>query len=363
MSRVLFVAGGGTGGHLMPALALAAAVRQLDPSVEPVLIGARRGVERDILPTKEFRHFLLPSEPLYRRQWWRNARWPVTAIQVWRQLGALFERERPVAVLGTGGYASAPVVWYAGRCGVPTALQEQNAIPGMTTRWFSRQARHIYLGLPEARAYLRLGPETMVFDTGNPVSPPDFTIRDAARVRFGIDGATPTVLVTGGSQGALAINRTVAEWLDGGGGQGMNLLWVTGKGTYRQFAARHHPPRVQVFDFLDPLAEAYSVANVVVSRAGAVTVAELCAWGLPSILVPLPSAAGDHQTRNAEAMARAGAAWFLPQRGLTADRFGSRLMSLVNDAEVRIEMSVAANQRGRPQASSDIARHVLALLG
>lgn len=347
----------------MPALALATAIRRLDPSVEPVLIGARRGVERDILPTKEFRHVLLPSQPLYRRQWWRNAAWPVTAIRVWRQLGALFERERPLAVLGTGGYASAPVVWYAGRRGVPTALQEQNALPGIATRWFSRHARHIYLGLPEARAHLRLGPDTVVFDTGNPVSPPDFGIREAARARFGIDSATPTVLVTGGSQGSLAINRTVAGWLDGGGGRHMNLLWVTGKRTYREFAARHDPPRVQVFDFLDPLAEAYSVAHVVVSRAGAVTLAELCAWGLPSILVPLPTSAADHQTRNAEAMARAGAAWFLPQRELTADRFGRRLTSLVNDAEARIEMSVAANQRGRPHAGSDIAGHVLELLG
>ncbi len=361
MSRVLFVAGGGTGGHLMPALALATAVQQLDPDVEPVLIGARRGVERDILPTKGFRYVLLPSRPLYRRQWWRNARWPATALQLRRQLGELFEGERPVGVLGTGGYASAPVVWYAQREGVPTALQEQNAFPGITSRWFSRKARHVYLGLPEARPYLRLGPETMVFDTGNPVTPPDFSIRDGARERFGIDADTPTVLVTGGSQGALAINRTVAEWLDGGGGQGMNLLWVTGKGTYREFAARHDPPRVQVFDFLDPLAQAYSVAHVVVSRAGAVTVAEICAWGLPSILVPLPSAAADHQTRNAEAMARAGAAWFLPQQELTADRFGSRLTSLVDDAEARIEMSVAANQRGRPDAGSDIARHVLTL--
>lgn len=347
----------------MPALALAAAVQRQDSGIEPVLIGARRGVERDILPTKGFRHVLLPSEPVYRRQWWRNARWPVTAIRLWRQLGSLFERERPAGVLGTGGYASAPVVWYGARLGLPTALQEQNAFPGMATRWLSRRANHIYLGLPEARVHLRLRSETAVFDTGNPVSPPDFSIREAARARFGIDPATPTVLVTGGSQGSLAINRTVAQWLDDGGGQGMNLLWVTGKGTYREFASRHHPPKVQVFDFLDPLAQAYSVAHAVVSRAGAVTVAEICAWGLPSVLVPLPTSAEDHQTRNAEAMARAGAAWFLPQSELSVERFGRRLTSLVNDAEVRIEMSVAANQRGRPNAGSEIASHVLALLG
>lgn len=282
---------------------------------------------------------------------------------MWRELGRLFERERPAGVLGTGGYASAPVVWYAERKGVPSALQEQNAFPGMATRWLSRRARHIYLGLPEAKANLRLGPHTEVFDTGNPIAPPDFTIKEAARARFGIDAATPTVLITGGSQGSLAINRTVAEWLDGGGGQAMNLLWVTGKKTYREFAHRHRPPSVQVFDFLDPLAEAYAVAHLVVSRAGAVTVAEICAWGLPSILVPLPTAAADHQTRNAEAMARAGAAWFLPQTEMTAERFGSRLTSLVSDAEARIEMSVAANQRGRPNASAAIAGHVLGLLG
>jgi len=274
----------------------------------------------------------------------------------------LFAEERPVAVLGTGGYASAPVVWYGQRLGLPTALQEQNAMPGLATRWLSPKARHLYLGLPEAREHLRIGRQTMVFDSGNPVARPEFTIRNAARTRFGVDAQTPTVLITGGSQGSLAINRIVAAWLESGGGQGLNILWVTGRATHREFAHFHRPPGVQVFDFLDPLADAYAVAHVAVCRAGAVTVAELCAWGLPSILIPLPTAAGDHQTRNAEAMARSGAAWFLPQADLTLERFVARVESLVNDGEVRIEMSVAANERGRPTASVDITTELLTLL-
>ncbi len=362
MSRVLFIAGGGTGGHLMPALALAQTVSELDSSVEPVLIGSRRGVEREILPTRDFRYYLLPSEPVYRRQWWRNGRWPLVLFRLRSRLAALFAEERPVAVLGTGGYASAPVVWYGQRLGLPTALQEQNAIPGLATKWLSPKARHLYLGLPESREYLRPGRNTLVFDTGNPVARPEFSIREAARARFGLDSETSTVLVAGGSQGSLAINRTVAAWLDRGGGQGLNVLWITGRTTHPEFVHYHRPPGVQVFDFLDPMAEAYAVAHVAVCRAGAVTVAELCAWGLPSILIPLPTAAGNHQTRNAEAMARSGAAWFLPQADLTPERFGARVDSLVKDPETRIEMSVAANERGRPTASVDIARELLTLL-
>ena len=366
--RVLLVAGGGTGGHLMPALALAQTIREADSTIEPVLIGTARGVEREILPARDFRYHLLPSEPIYRRRWWRNARWPLVLLNLRRELRRLFASEQPLAVLGTGGYASAPVVWYGQRRGLPTALQEQNAFPGLATRWLAGSARHLYLGLPEARQHLRPGRGTLVFDTGNPVARPDFAIRGRARERFGLTGERPVVLVTGGSQGSLAINRTVARWLDreGGtgraGGQEVDLLWVTGKTSHGEFVRYQAPPRVQVFDFLDPLAEAYAVAHVAVSRAGAVTVAELCVWGLPSILIPLPSAAADHQTRNAEAMARAGAAWFLPQVDLTVERFTARIGSLIGDREVRIEMSVAANERGRPTAAVDIATHVLSLL-
>jgi len=361
MSTVL-IAGGGTGGHLMPALALAAELRRQRPDLEPVLVGAVRGIERTLLPTKAFRYALLPAEPLYRRQWWKNWRWPFVAGGLLRAVGRLLDKERPVAVLGTGGYVSAPVVYLAARRGIPTAIQEQNAVPGLATKLVSRRARHIYLGAPEAARHLAKGRGTEVFETGNPINPPDRGRTEAARARLGLSADLPVVLVTGGSQGAVAINEATAGWLSGGGAAGVQLLWATGKGSYRRFAAAHRPPNVQIFDFLDPIADAFSVADLVVGRAGMMTCAEICAWGLPSILIPLPSAAADHQTGNARALEASGASIVLLQGDLTSGSLGAAISGLIGDPIRMSAMAGAAQARGRPAAASDIVSHLLTLL-
>jgi UDP-N-acetylglucosamine--N-acetylmuramyl-(pentapeptide) pyrophosphoryl-undecaprenol N-acetylglucosamine transferase len=361
-SRRILIAGGGTGGHLMPALAIAQTLVDLAPGVEPVLVGAVRGVEARLLPTREHRFHLLSSEPIYRRTWWKNVRWPLIAGRLLREVGRLFALEQPVAVLGTGGYASAPVVWWAARHGVPAAVQEQNAYPGLATRLLSRRVRHIYLGLPEARALLRVGRATEVFDTGNPITPPTPERRAQALARFGLGGTRPVVLVTGGSQGALAINRAVAGWLDAGGPRDADLLWVTGRATHAEFAARALPPAIQVIDFLDPMADGYAVADLVVSRAGMITVAELCAWGLPSVLVPLPTAAADHQTHNARVLADAGAAALLRQADLTPASLAEQVEGLLAERVRREAMAARARARGRPHAAADIVSKMLTLI-
>jgi UDP-N-acetylglucosamine--N-acetylmuramyl-(pentapeptide) pyrophosphoryl-undecaprenol N-acetylglucosamine transferase len=358
--RRILIAGGGTGGHLMPALAIATAIRESGADIEPVLVGAVRGVEARILPTRDFRFHLLPSEPIYRRTWWKNFRWPIVAGRLLRAVGGLFELERPLAVLGTGGYASGPVVWWAARHGISTAIQEQNAYPGIATRWLSRRVRHVYLGLPEARRLLRFGSRTEVFDTGNPITPPSPERREAARRRFALDDARPVLLITGGSQGSLAINRTVAGWLDRTTQIPAQLIWVTGKGSHKEFT-RYNAPGVRVLDFLDPMADAYSVADLVVSRAGMITVAELCAWGLPNILVPLPTAAADHQTHNARVLAEAGASIFLPQSELTPDRLAQVVGELLGDPARRGQMGQRALARGRPHSAADIVSKLLTL--
>lgn len=360
MKRIL-IAGGGTGGHLMPALAIAGALRERSPRLEPVLVGAVRGVEARILPSRDFRYHLLPSEPIYRRTWWRNFRWPLVAGRLLRQLDELFEREEPAAVIGTGGYASGPVVWWALRNGIPTAIQEQNAYPGVVTRWLSRRVRHVYLGLPETRRLIRVGPETRVFDTGNPIAPPTPERRAAALELFDLDGTRPVVLVTGGSQGALAINRAVAGWLEGGGPNDAALIWVTGRGTYDEFVRFHRPPGVRVVDFLDPMADGYSVADLVVSRAGMLTVSELCAWGLPSVLIPLPSAAADHQTHNARVLAASGASLLLLQSELTPETLAGTVRRVLTDRALRESMARRARERGRPGAAEEIVSHLLTL--
>lgn len=361
--RTIVIAGGGTGGHLMPALAIADAIRRHHPDWRVVLVGASRGVEAALLPTRNYPYELLPAEPIYRRQWWKNVRWPFLALRLVRVVDHLLDRERPALVIGTGGYASGPVVWRAAGRGIPTAIQEQNAAPGLSTRMLARRVREIWLGVPEARGFIKPGPHTEVIDTGNAISPPDPARRPEALKRFGLDPWTPGLLVTGGSQGALAINQAVGQWLEEGGGKGVQIIWAAGKATYPQFQRFHRPPAVQVFDFIDPMADAYAVANLAVSRGGMMTLAELCAWGVPSVLIPLPTAAADHQTPNARVLAGAGAAVHLPQSELTAQRLGEMIAGLLNSPGRLDQMAQAALARGRPDAVERISARIGVLSG
>ena len=168
------------------------------------------------------------------------------------------------------------------------------------------------------------------------------------------------VLVTGGSQGALALNLAVAGWLADGGPGEAELIWVTGRGTYQQFE-RYQSGKVRVVDFLDPMADAYAVADLVVSRAGMITVAELCAWGLPSILIPLPTAAADHQSHNARVLADAGASYLLSQGELTAERLRNLIRHLLDDPSARSQMAQRARSRGRPHSAREIVSKLLTL--
>jgi UDP-N-acetylglucosamine--N-acetylmuramyl-(pentapeptide) pyrophosphoryl-undecaprenol N-acetylglucosamine transferase len=360
-SRTVVIAGGGTGGHLMPALAIAEGLAARRPDWRIVMVGARRGVEASLLPTRKFPYRLLPFEPIYRRQWWKNLRWPWLAVSIVRQVRRLLATERPALVLGTGGYASAPVVWAAARQGIPTAILEQDAYPGLATRRLAPRVREIFLSVPEAAPHLAPGRETRVHVTGSPIAPPTPERRAAARARFRLDGSERVVLVVGGSQGSLAINQLIAEWLEAGGGRGLTLLWATGRTTAEQFRRFHAPPAVQVFDFLDPIADAYAVTDLAVARSGMMTIAELCAWGIPSILIPLPSAAADHQTKNARAMADAGAAILLPQAGLGAAALGRTIETTLADAPRLASLGAAATRRGRPDAAAEIVARLEAL--
>ncbi len=357
----ILIAGGGTGGHLMPALALARAAQ--DAGHEPVLVGAERGIEAKILPSHPFRYYLLPLEPIYRRTWWRNVRWPVTLWRVWRAAVRLLDAERPALAIGTGGYAAGPALWFARRRGIPIVLQEPDAYPGLTTRMLARKARQVHLGFPEARTRLRLGPDTEVFTLGNPITPPKPAERTAALRAFGLDAARPTVLFFGGSQGARALNDAVAGALAQGQLVSANVLWGTGTVQYERYAALARPGSVCVHGFFDPIAPAYAAADLVVCRAGAMTVAELCAWGKPSVLIPLPSAAADHQTFNARALADAGAAVLLPESELSPQSLAAVVTSLVADPRRLASLAVAARGRGHPDAARAIMSRILTLVG
>jgi UDP-N-acetylglucosamine--N-acetylmuramyl-(pentapeptide) pyrophosphoryl-undecaprenol N-acetylglucosamine transferase len=361
----VFFAGGGTGGHLMPALALADAMVALDPGVVPFFLGSLRGIEANVLPQRPWPFELLPLEPIRRREWWRNASLPVSLVRVTRRVRALVRRHGPALVVGTGGYVAGPAVRAALKAGVPAVLQEQNAFPGLATRWLAGQVRQIHLGFPEARAHLRPGRHTEVFDSGNPILPPPTPRPDpgAAKRRWGFAADRPLVLVVGGSQGALPINEVVENalekriWPDG-----VQLLWQAGGGTVDRFARRDDGARILLRAFLDPMADAYAAADLVVGRAGAMTIAELCAWGLPSVLIPLPTAAAGHQLANARAMAAAGAALLLEQSAGTAEALVGALTSLLGESARLAGLASAAARRGRPEAARTIAAKALELL-
>ena len=343
----------------MPALNLARAATEAGHEV--VLAGAHRGIEARLLPKYPFRFHLLPFEPIYRRQWWKNILWPYIAVRVSLAVNKLLKTERPAIVIGTGGYAAGPIVWRAQQLGIPTALQEQNAFPGLTTRMLSRRARQVHLGFPEARELLTPGPTTEIFALGNPIAPPAQMDAAAGRAEFGLAPGRPTVFVVGGSQGARGINAAVARALENNLLSDVNLLWGTGaahEATYKSLAAAG---RVVVRGFFDPIAPAYAAADLVVARAGAMTVAELCAWGKPSVLIPLPTAAADHQTSNARAMADAGAAIHLPESDLTPESLAQTVLGLVGDPARLASLGRVAQNRGQPTASRDIVSRVLAV--
>lgn len=363
MSAVhVWFSGGGTGGHLYPGIAIARALVRLRPAVQPFFVGAMRGIERDVLPTTEFPHLLLDLHPLYRPQVWKNWRTLRGAFAGWSQLNALARTRRPTLVVGTGGYAAGLALVWAAQRGVPAVQHIGDAIPGITARWAARFTRESYLGFPEAARYLPQG-RGRYHDTGNPIEPPP-DIRPAAaeaRARWGFPAAARVLLVFGGSQGARALNQAVAAWVEQGIPDGLCILWATGRAQYDSYS-QFDRPDVRVLPYLSPIAEAYAAADLALVRGGMMGTSELAAWGVPMVIVPLPSAANDHQSANARVLAAAGAALHLPQSELSSERLRREVGALLDDPARLAAMSMAAKARGRPQAAAEIARHIAAYL-
>lgn len=361
--KVLF-AGGGSGGHLYPALAIARAMVAADPRVEPFFIGALRGIERGILPETEFPYELVDLHPLYRSQPWLNWHTVAGSAGSWRRISRIAARTSPRALVATGGYAAGIALAVAVARRIPIVIQDQNSVPGLTVRWFASRAAQLYLGFPEARPLLRPGPRTQLFDSGNPIAPPlpldERPSHAQAAQKWGFDDApVPTLLVFGGSQGAEGINRIVAKWL-AGPTLGVRVIWATGAPNFSRYAALDSAS-VRVVPYISRMAEAYCAADLALTRAGAMTTAELSAWGVPTILVPLPTSAADHQTRNARAIAASGAAVMILQDALTADLLAATVARLSSDSGLLSEMREKTLLRARPDAAQHIAANILGM--
>ncbi len=364
--------GGGTGGHLYPALALAEALTRIRPGVRPIFVGAERGIEARVLPQRGLEHLLLPVEGFRRGAILANLR--VLRVLILGLIGVagLLHRLRPPLVVVTGGYAGGPAGLMAALLGVRLVLQEQNAEPGITTRVLSRWAAETHLAFPEAAEKLPRSGRAATRVTGNPVRPPEAVDRARAAAHFDLDPDRPVILAVGGSQGALPLNEALQELVAGVESGALaplapaQLLWATGpthlEGVAQALDRIGRPEWVRAVGYLEAMPLALGLADLAVSRAGAMATSEFLAWGLPSLLVPLPSAAADHQTRNARALEGAGAARCLVQEGLDGARLHRELKQLLDDEPGRHSMARAARERGRPDAAHQMARRLDALL-
>lgn len=359
----VFFSGGGTGGHLYPGLAIARALVDRAPWLSVHFIGARRGIEREVLPGTEFAHTLLELHPLYRTAPWRNVRTVSGGVGALRTIDRLAREQQPACVVGTGGYAAAAALAWGHLRRVPLVLHESDSFPGKVTRLFAPRARLVSLGFPEAEGRLRVAERSGVASFGNPIVPPDASpaLREQARSQWQLPNDGFTVLVVGGSQGSAALNAAVAEWCALGVAPEVTLLWATGRAHFEQHRslAAHN---VRVVPYLSPIAPAYAVADLAITRAGAMTIAELCAWAVPSVLVPLPTAAQDHQAHNAATLAAAGAAIHLPQSQLDGAALAASVAALQAQPDVRTRMARAAGSRGRPDAAARIAEAIATLV-
>lgn len=366
----ILLAGGGTGGHLYPALNLAAALRDLEPGVELLLLGSRRGVEARVLPERDVPYRLLPVQPLYRSRPWRNLRLLTSAPAVGWGVRGIFRSFRPDLVVGTGGYASAPAVAWAVMKRIPTALQEQNAYPGVVTRMLAGRVDQLHLAYPEALDHLSPGKRTVVHSHGNPVAVREGTETDSARSADPLAYRWPRgriVLVTGGSQGARGINEALLRSLDSAAElpEDVTVVWVAGPAHAPAIAARVESSRwanrIEVVPYIENLGTQLHNATLAIARAGAMSLAEMTAAGLPAVLVPLPTSAEGHQLANARALAAAGAAVVREEAELADGDLWSVAAEILNDLERLASMAAASRERGAPDAARRIAAALLEL--
>ncbi len=373
MTRRVLVAGGGTAGHVFPALAVARALTELAPDVEPVFLGVADRLEADLVPAAGYRLHHIDAVAVPRRPSPKLFGVPGAVRRAVRRCEAIIAEEGALGVVTFGGYVSFPVSWAAARRDLPLVIHEQNAVPGLANRTAARWADRIAVTVPGSADRFRRAERAAV--TGNPVRDEVLTLdRDArrrqARERFGLRPDLPTVLVFGGSQGARRLNRAIVDaqgtWhtdrLQVLHAAGRNLFTETAAAWERARSAAGGGPPSRLLDFIDDMSDAYAAADVVVCRAGATSIAELTVLGIPAVLVPYPHATGDHQTRNAEALANAGGAVLIADDELTAASLVDAVEPLLTDPDRHARVAAAARAFGRPDAAANVARLLLDLL-
>lgn len=362
--KVLF-AGGGTGGHLYPGIAMAEELKKLVPGISVSFAGTSQGIEFSEVPRLGYRLHLIPVRGLKRGHSPRELAGNIPILLGFAAaLGkayTLVAREKPDVVVGTGGFVSAPLLIAAQLMGRKTLIQEQNAFPGVTTKLLSLLASEVHLSFDAARRYLMKSGKISV--TGNPARSFMPTPSGLARKRFGLREDRTTLLVFGGSRGARSINNAVLSMLPSITASS-NLVWQTGSLDYERIRQQVSPSAsLWIAPYIEDMGSAYSAADLVLCRAGASTIAELTNLGKPSILVPYPHATGDHQRYNAMALVEKGAALLVDDGMIGDPGTCETILALLLDPVKLGSMGIASGKLAYPDAAHRLALRIMALAG
>lgn len=351
------ISGGGTGGHIFPAIAIADELKRQLPDAEILFVGAKDRMEMQKVPQAGYPIEGLWISGLQRKLSWQNLLFPLKFISSLLKSRSIIKRFKPDAVIGTGGFASGAVVKVAGQMGIPTFIQEQNSYAGITNKMLAKNAHKICVAYDAMEQFF---PKEKIVKTGNPIRDGLLNIgeyRSEGLSYFHLDSQRKTLLVLGGSLGARRINQLIEQQLPLFEQLGVQVLWQCGKLYYEEYK-KYNSEQVRVLAFIDRMELAYAAADVIISRAGASSVSELCVVGKPVIFIPSPNVAEDHQTKNARAIADKQAAILLRESELN-EQFANTFSKLIADEAQQEALSAHIKALAQPNATKDIVNLIL----
>jgi UDP-N-acetylglucosamine--N-acetylmuramyl-(pentapeptide) pyrophosphoryl-undecaprenol N-acetylglucosamine transferase len=357
----IIISGGGTGGHIFPAIAIANALKKLDPSTEILFVGALGRMEMEKVPAAGYKIIGLNIQGIQRKSIWKNLLFPIKLFNSVNKALQIIKNFKPDAAVGVGGYASGPLLYAASLKGIPYLIQEQNSYAGITNKWLGKKAEKICVAFDGMEQFF---PSAKIIKTGNPIRRESVDIAGKkmhALELYKLSTEKKTIMVTGGSLGARTLNNSVLAHLDKLIAADVQVIWQTGKFYYKsimeQLGENYHP-NIKIMEFVNRMDLAYAAADVIISRAGAGTIAELCVVKKPVILVPSPNVAEDHQTKNALALVHDQAAIFVADRD-AEEKLIDKAIALLNDKELQKKLSNNIGKMALPNADEVIAKEVI----
>jgi len=363
-SYKVIISGGGTGGHIFPALSIARAIQRRDESIEILFVGAHDRMEMEKIPAAGYKIIGLPISGFQRSFSIKNLTFIPKLVISLMKCRSIIKTFNPDIVIGVGGFASGPVLKVAQQLKIPTLIQEQNSYAGVTNRLLASKAKKICVAYDNMNRYF---PKNRIVNTGNPVRKDLQDIKNKnkeASEYFNLDTTKKTILVIGGSLGARTINESIALNLDEFIRKDLQVIWQTGKfffKTAKEEISRYSKHNVQVLEFINRMDLAYSVADIIISRAGAGTISELCIVGKPVVLVPSPNVSEDHQTKNAKALVEKESA-IMVKDSEAREKLLNETFLLLNNEELQQQMKDNIKKLAKPDADEQIVDEIFKLL-